>query len=280
VTDTATAPTPPTSQRVQIDGQQLDVQVLGRIRRGAPTLVFLHEGLGCIALWREFPRLLAERTGLPALLYSRRGYGRSQGFDEELRPGFMHDEARQVLPALLGRFEVDRPILVGHSDGASIALIYAGDAPGHAHQVSIAPLALIAMAPHLFVEPVTVESIASIAARFEASDLPRRLARYHDDPVRTFGYWTRAWLSPAFLAWNIEAQVAQIRCPVLAIQGHSDEYGTMRQVRRIAELAPQTRVVEIDDCGHSPFIDQPQRVLDETVAFLDANGISATRAAP
>lgn len=265
---------------MQIQDLQLDVQVIGSIHPGRPTLVFLHEGLGCIALWRAFPRQLVERTGLPALVYSRRGYGRSQGFGEELQPGFMHDEARQVLPALLERFGVDRPVLVGHSDGASIALIYAAYAAAPADRLPIAPLAIIAMAPHLFVEPVTVESIAAIAARFEASDLPRRLGRYHDDPVRTFGHWTRAWLSPEFLTWNIEAQVAQIRCPVLAIQGHADEYGTMQQVRRIAELVSHSRVMEIDDCGHSPFVDQAQAVLDAIIEFLQAAAISPVRAAP
>lgn len=270
----------PAPALVQIQDLQLDVQVIGSIRPGRPTLVFLHEGLGCIALWRAFPRQLAERTGLPALVYSRRGYGRSQGFGEELQPGFMHDEARQVLPALLERFGVDRPVLVGHSDGASIALIYAAYAAAPADRLPIAPLAVIAMAPHLFVEPVTVESIAAIAARFEASDLPRRLGRYHDDPARTFGHWTRAWLSPEFLTWNIETQVAQIRCPVLAMQGHADEYGTMQQVRRIAELVSDSRVMEIEDCGHSPFVDQPQPVLDAIVEFLQAAAISRVRAAP
>ncbi|MEK9720640.1 MAG: alpha/beta fold hydrolase, partial [Quisquiliibacterium sp.] len=159
--------------------------------------MFLHEGLGCVALWRDFPARLVQRTGLPALLYSRRGYGRSQRFAQELQPGFMHEEARQVLPQLLARFGIDRPVLIGHSDGASIALIFAGE-------FAQRPLALVAMAPHLFVERITVDSIARIAQRFEQSDLPGRMARYHDDARSYFGHWTRAWLSPAFATWNIE----------------------------------------------------------------------------
>lgn len=259
-------------RRMIAAGRSLEVRTIGTPGPGVPVLVFLHEGLGCNALWRDFPDRLAQRTGLPALLYSRFGYGQSEAFDAPLAPRFMHDEALRTLPELLARCGVDRPVLVGHSDGASIALIYAS---AHPRRVE----AVVAMAPHLFVEPVTTESIASIAGRYPGSDLPRRMARYHRDADATFGRWTQAWLDPAFRDWNIEAEVAKLGCPVLALQGTRDEYGTMRQVRRIAELVPHTRVVALDDCGHSPFVDQPQRVIAEVGEFLSSLGIGV-RAAP
>ena len=247
-------------------GRRLEYRTLGELRPEAPALVFLHEGLGCSALWRDFPDRVAASSGLPALVYSRFGYGQSDAFDAPLAPGFMHDEARASLPALLERFSIRRPVLVGHSDGASIALIYAGEHPD-------AVEAVVALAPHIFVEPVTIASIADISARFPASDLPRRMAKYHRDPVATFQRWTQAWLDPAFRGWNIEADVAKLRCPVLALQGFEDEYGTMLQVQRIAELTPRARWVGIEACGHSPFIDRPDRVLAEIGGFLSSLGI-------
>ncbi len=251
---------------VTAGGRRLEVRTIGELRPDAPVLVFLHEGLGCSALWRDFPDRLAGQTGLPALVYSRFGYGQSDPFDAPLAPDFMHDEARRSLPELLDRFSIRHPVLVGHSDGASIALIYAGEHPA-------AVEAVVALAPHLFVEPVTIASIADIAARFPASDLPRRMAKYHRDPVATFQRWTQVWLDPAFRAWSVEAEVAKLRCPVLAVQGFQDEYGTMLQVQRIAELSPRARWVGIEACGHSPFIDQPDRVLAEVGGFLSSLGI-------
>ena len=254
------------SSRVVVAGRSLEVRTVGEARSDLPVMVFLHEGLGCNALWRDFPDRLAERTGLPALVYSRYGYGQSDVFDAPLTPRFMHDEARQALPELLDRFSITRPVLVGHSDGASIALIHAGEHPERVE-------AVVALAPHLFVEPVTIASIADLAARFPGSDLPRRMARYHRDPRATFEHWARAWLDPAFRDWNIEAEVAKVRCPVLALQGLQDEYGTMLQVRRVAQLSPRARWVGIENCGHSPFIDQPDRVLAEVGRFLASLGI-------
>lgn len=256
----------PSASPVVVAGHRLEVRRIGEWRPDEPVLVFLHEGLGCNALWRDFPDRLARRTGLPALLYSRVGYGQSDVFDAPLTPRFMHDEARETLPELLARCAIDRPVLVGHSDGASIALIHAGEFPDRVE-------AVVALAPHLFVEPVTIASIAGLAARFPGSDLPRRMARYHRDPVATFEHWSRAWLDPAFRDWNIEAEVAKVRCPVLALQGLQDEYGTMLQVRRVAELSPRARWLGIEACGHSPHIDQPDRVLDEASGFLASIGI-------
>jgi pimeloyl-ACP methyl ester carboxylesterase len=244
---------------VAAGGHRLEYRWFG----GAPVsdaVVLLHEGLGSVGLWRDFPLRLAQAAGRPVLAYSRHGYGFSDPLQVRREIGFMHEEAERALPDLLRAFAVERPLLVGHSDGASIALIHAARYPDVARGV-------VALAPHLFVEPRTLRSIADIAARFDGSDLPERMRRYHADPVRTFRGWTDVWLDPAFPGWNIEAEVAATRCPILALQGSDDEYGTMRQVRRIGELRPGARVVELACCRHSPHVDAPDRVLEEIRGF-------------
>lgn len=223
--------------------------------------MLLHEGLGCIALWRDFPERLAQTVGRPVLAYARYGYGRSDVLAEGRREvAFMHDEAVEALPEVLATFGIERPLLVGHSDGASIALIHAGRFPG-------TPRGVVALAPHLFVEPVSLQSITDIAARFDASDLPDRMRRYHADPIRTFHGWSDIWLDPAFQHWNIEPEVAAIECPILAIQGTDDEYGTLEQVRRIRHLRPQAEIIEITGCRHSPQLDAPDTVLAAIARF-------------
>jgi pimeloyl-ACP methyl ester carboxylesterase len=251
---------------VTVAGHALEYACFG----GAPaarTLVLLHEGLGCVALWRDFPLRLSRHTGLPVLAYSRHGHGRSDVLTQARSTRFMHEEAAGPLPALLGHFGIREPLLVGHSDGASIALLNAA-LHARAARAPFAPRAVVAMAPHLFVEALSLASIASIARRFPDSDLPARMGRYHVDAARTFHGWADAWLDPAFADWNIEADVAQIGCPVLAIQGVDDEYGTLEQIRRIAHLHRDTRLLELPQCGHSPQTDQPQRVLEAIGAFV------------
>jgi pimeloyl-ACP methyl ester carboxylesterase len=244
---------------VPADGSRLECRWYGDGGR-EQAIVLLHEGLGSVSMWRDFPARLSQATGRPVLAYSRIGYGRSEPVPQRRTVRFMHDEAARVLPEVLGHFGIRRPVLVGHSDGASIALLHAALDPTVAQ-------AVVALAPHLFVEPVTIASIAALAARFDGSDLPRRLGRHHAHPVATFRSWAGVWLDPAFPGWNIEAEVAAIRCPILALQGSEDEYGTMSQVHRIAALQPSARIVEIPDCGHSPHVDATQRVLDEIRAF-------------
>jgi len=231
--------------------------------RGAPALVFLHEGLGSIQQWRDFPQRLCERAGARGLVYDRYGYGQSDVLAEpRVGTDFMHREAQDALPELLRGLGLEAPVLVGHSDGASIALIHAGS--GHPVR------ALVLMAPHVFVEEISVRSIEAARRQFETTDLRARLARYHRDPDKTFRLWNDAWLDPAFRDWNIEPYLPRIRCPVLAIQGEDDEYGTLAQVEAIArQVAGPCRLVKLPACGHSPFKDQPEAVLDAVSTFLD-----------
>jgi pimeloyl-ACP methyl ester carboxylesterase len=225
------------------------VQIAPRVR-GLPTLVFLHEGLGSIALWKDFPATLAARTGCGALIFSRHGNGFSSLLVRPRDPQYMHAEALRVLPRLLDALEIEAPILVGHSDGASIALIYAGEYPHAVH-------GLVLEAPHVFVEELSVQSIAAIKHQYETTDLRDRMAPYHRDVDRTFYGWNDIWLLPEFFDWNIEAYVSRVRAPVLAIQGLEDEYGTLAQLESIVRRAP----VPVDRlflarCGHVPHRDR------------------------
>ena len=236
------------------------------IEGAAPALVFLHEGLGSIRQWRDFPARLCAATGCRGLLYNRYGYGNSDVLAEPKVPvRFMHDEALVALPELLAKLEAESPVLVGHSDGASIALIHAG--AGH----RVRGLAL--MAPHVFVEEHGLRSIERVRQQFETTDLCERLGRYHRDARRTFYLWNDAWLDPKFRQWNIEEYLPAIEVPVLAIQGVDDEYGTMAQLRSIREKTKgPCELLELAACGHSPHRDQPEAVLAAIARFVRALG--------
>jgi pimeloyl-ACP methyl ester carboxylesterase len=247
---------------VDCAGHSLDYEWVGDPAAQGPALVFLHEGLGSIRQWRDFPARVAQATGRRALVYSRSGYGQSDVL-REARAGlrFMHREALEALPALLAALGVERPVLVGHSDGASIALIHAG--AGHPVR------ALALMAPHVFVEPVCLKSIEQARDAFANGDLASRLAKYHRDPGKTFHLWADAWLEPEFLQWNIEAYLGGIACPVLAIQGVDDAYGTMAQLERIQRgVGGPCERLELAECGHAPFRDQPGRTLEAIARFV------------
>ena len=263
---TAHARAPTRMPFVAVTGRQIEYRMIPG-DHAQPTLVFLHEGLGSATLWRDFPDKMAGRLGARALVYSRFGYGQSDGLVAERTSRFMHEEALDVLPALLDQFRIERPLLVGHSDGASIALIHAA-ASGR----PVAGLAL--MAPHVFVEPITVASIARIRETYRTTDLRARLAKYHARVDDAFLGWADTWLRPEFLAWSIEALVADVRRPMLLIQGRDDEYGTLAQLDRIEARAraPVSRLV-LDRCGHSPHRDQEAAVLDAIAAF--ARGLAA-----
>jgi len=247
---------------VSIDGARLEYAWHGPAPAHAPTMVFLHEGLGSLGQWRNFPAELCSRLGCGALVYSRRGHGKSDALTAPRPIGFMHDEATTVLPQLVEMFEIRRPILVGHSDGASIALIYAGLGAGD-------PYALILEAPHVFVEDVTVTRIAELRELYRTSDLRTKLARHHASVDTLFQYWTDVWLRPEFRAWNIEAYLPDVKCQTLVIQGKQDEYGSDRQVNTlVSALGGRCEGIMLDDCSHAPHIDQRAIVEDIMARFV------------
>jgi pimeloyl-ACP methyl ester carboxylesterase len=249
----------PESFFLPVRGRQLEVQ---RIAGSARTLVFLHEGLGSVAMWRDFPLKAAQATGCSAVVYSRYGYGQSDVLQGPHGVDYMHREALDVLPELLAKLEVREPVLVGHSDGGSIALIHAAAHRGVA--------GVVAMAPHVFVEDLSVASIAEAKTAFETTDLPQKLGRYHADAGKTFRGWNDIWLHPDFRAWNIEECLPKITCPVLAIQGFDDEYGTMAQLEAIARQAGgPVEMLRLANCRHSPHRDQPAVVIEAMSRFVD-----------
>lgn len=221
----------------------------------------LHEGLGSLALWRDFPQRLADATRRRVLVYSRWGYGKSDPLTGPRGVDFMHIEAVQTLPQLLDHLDVHEPVLFGHSDGGSIALIHAARA---GRPVS----AVIALAPHVFVEPYGLASIAEARRAYLEGDRRAKLARYHDDIDSAFWGWNDIWLHPDFVAWNIEPLLPDIGCPVLAIQGIDDQYGTMAQIDRLQRGVRNLRKLKLADCGHSPHRDQPDAVLSAATRFL------------
>ena len=247
---------------VNAAGHRIEYERIDVDRAGRPTLVFLHEGLGSVAMWRTFPGELAHATNCNAIVYSRCGYGNSDPLVAPRGVRYMHDEALVALPELLGRLAIDRPILVGHSDGASIAIVYAG---GSGRDVA----ALILMAPHVLVEDISVDSITAARTAYQTTDLRAKLARYHADVDSAFRGWNDIWLHPDFRRWNIEEYLPCIACPVLAIQGEDDEYGTMDQLARIERLVPDVELLELADCRHSPHKDQPAAVIEAARRFVD-----------
>lgn len=257
----ATGADGPARAEYVIDGKRLETLWIKPSRSDVPAIVMLHEGLGSIALWKDFPQTVAAATGCGVLVYSRYGHGNSDRLLERRPVGFMHYEAQVVLPELLKAAGIERPILLGHSDGGSIALIYAGSFPDQ-------PRGLILEAPHVFVEDLSVESIAAAKVSFQTTDFREKLARYHAHVDETFWGWNGIWLDPEFRSWNIESYLDSIRCPVLCIQGEQDEYGTPAQVEAIAARVPGTEIVMLADCKHSPHRDQQQRTLEAISAFV------------
>ena len=265
-----------TAQFASIDWRGRPVRIehrwIGPREGDAPLVVFLHEGLGSVAMWKDFPNRLCADAGVRGLVFSRPGYGRStpRAEGETWDVDFMHRQAHEVLPAFFDAIGLDeKPWLFGHSDGGSIALLYASRFPERTQ-------GLVLLAPHIFVEDVTVANIALARQAYATTDLRARLARYHDDVDSAFGGWNGIWLHPPFRDWNIEHELQGIRCPVLAIQGIDDEYGTLAQIRGIAARVPGTRLLEIPACGHSPHRDQPEQVIAATAGMVSAS----TRDAP
>jgi pimeloyl-ACP methyl ester carboxylesterase len=247
-----------------MDHRHIETAWWGPPPQDAPTLVLLHEGLGCVALWRDFPQRLADATGRGVFAYSRYGYGRS---DPEPLPwpvSYMHREAEQVLPRVLDRSGARRYVLIGHSDGASIAAIHAGGIadPRRAGVVLIAP--------HFFTEDAGLTSIAAIRVQYETGGLRARLARHHAHVDNAFHGWSGAWLDPNFRAWNILDRVPRIDVPMLLLQGTKDEYGSAEQVYAAARAATApTETVLIEGVGHAPHLEKPAETLDAVARFVE-----------
>jgi pimeloyl-ACP methyl ester carboxylesterase len=243
-----------------IAGLRIEAAWHGPRPQDAPTLVLLHEGLGCVALWKEFPAALAQRTGCGVLLYSRPGYGASDPLPLPRAATYMHEEAA-LLPAVLAAAGVRKCILLGHSDGGSIAVIYAGS------RQDFRVRALALMAPHFFVEPMNVRKIAAVKRDYEEGDLRRRLARYHAHVDAAFYGWNAPWL--AFRGWSIEAELAHVRVPILIVQGADDPYGSAAQIERAREVAYcPVEALLLERCGHAPHLDRPEATLDAVAEFV------------
>ncbi|MGB1008899.1 MAG: alpha/beta fold hydrolase, partial [Thiolinea sp.] len=264
-----------------------------------------HEGLGSLSMWKDFPQQLCASGGFHGLIYSRPGYGQStpRADDEHWQPDFMHRQAYEVLPALLAVLKVDTQQhavwLFGHSDGGSIALLAAnqncqnkekkpstltnqsGEHPSFGQTFRISNGAqegqgglftgIIALAPHIMVEDLSIQNIRQARKVYLETNLKQKLARYHTDPDSAFWGWNNAWLSKEFRSWSIEEEISSISCPVLAVQGLNDEYGTLEQIRGIKRRVPQTELLELKHCGHSPHRDQPERLIETVVEFIQHN---------
>jgi pimeloyl-ACP methyl ester carboxylesterase len=247
---------------LSVCGHRLEVLRIRGGREDAPEVVFLHEGLGSVSHWKDFPSRVAEATGCPVTVYSRYGSGHSDLLSQPHGVRYMHEEALQSLPELLSQLEIESPILVGHSDGGSIAIIYAG--------MHDRVRGLVLLAPHVFVEDLSVASIAQAKVKFETTNLPEKLARHHRDAARTFWGWNNIWLDPTFRSWNIEEYLPRIACPSLVIQGLEDQYGTMAQVESIRrQSGGAVEVLTLEDCRHSPQRDQPEKVIEAIAKFVN-----------
>jgi len=255
-------------------GERLEFSIVepaGAQARQRTMIVLLHEGLGSVAMWKDFPEVVAARTGHPVLVYSRHGYGRSAQLTEPRRVDYMHNEATTVLPEILSQLEIHDPILIGHSDGASIAIIHAGS--------GIPVSGLVLMAPHVFVEDASINAITEARRAFETTDLADKLARYHDHPETMFRGWNDIWLHMDFRGWNIENFLPGIRSPLLVIQGENDPYGTLAQVDAIETgvEAPIGRLV-LPGCGHAPHIDCKADTFEAIDTFVRDPGASVASA--
>lgn len=252
-------------ETIQVNGARLEIQRIAQPAGASRSpIIFLHEGLGSVAMWRDWPQHVCAAAGRAGIVYSRRGYGASDPVPDvrgagRLGPDYMHREALEVLPKLLAALGIERPVLLGHSDGGSIALVYAAQYP---------VAACVVMAPHVVVEDKSVQSIEEARQAFLAGPLRERLARYHRDVDVAFWQWNDIWLDPAFRAFDIRPDCRRIEAPVLAIQGEDDPYGTLRQVDEIAPTRGPFERRVLARCGHSPHRDQPDLTRDHIVQFL------------
>lgn len=266
--------TPPETDKVSLGPIQLEILRLNEAAGTAlPPLVFLHEGLGSVRMWRDWPARLCAQLGCSGWVYSRQGYGESDpvvnvrgpsllaGSQRQgrLMPDYMHREALEVLPQLLTRLGIQKPVLLGHSDGGTIALL---------HAMHFEVRGCIVMAPHVMVEDLSVQAIAQARAAFENGALRERLAAYHANVDCAFWQWNDIWLSEAFRTFDIRPELHKINAPLLALQGENDAYGTLAQIDEIAARVPHAQLLKLPHCGHSPHRDQPEVVAKAVQAFF------------
>jgi pimeloyl-ACP methyl ester carboxylesterase len=249
---------------ISVGGARLEYRMIGPRPDAAPTIVMLHEGLGSVTTWVDFPQRLAEKTGAGVFVFSRAGYGKSSTITLPRPLDYMQREATDVLPKLLDAIGFRRGILFGHSDGATIAAYYAGSVQDHRVR------GLVLMAPHFFMEAGNIAAIQQTVANFETTNLPGRLARHHADVTGAFRGWSGAWLDPGFEKFDTTDALAYIRVPVLVVQGAADPYGTLAQVRALEEecYCPVETLV-LPDVGHAPYREKPAETLDAVAAFTD-----------
>ncbi len=249
--------------QITVDGVGLEYTTWGPAPEAAPTIVMLHEGLGCVALWRDFPQQLAQATGFGVFAYSRAGYGQSDPARLPRPLDYMTIEATQVLPKALDQIGFRRGLLLGHSDGATISAIYAGSVSDQRVR------GLVLMAPHFFTEDMGLNAIADARNAFSMQGLEARMEKYHHDARATFTGWNEAWLNPGFKDWNVADVIDYLRIPTLAIQGRDDQYGTLAQIDELVSrsYAPVETAI-LDDCRHSPHLDQPEETLAAISAFV------------
>lgn len=246
---------------------EIETEWIARERTDDPLMVFLHEGLGSIAMWGDWPERLCQASGCRGLAFSRYGYGRSspRPAGQEWPLDYLEQEAREALPALFAALEIDvandKPILFGHSDGGTIALLHAAAFP---HAVA----ACIAVAPHVMVEDISLTRIAHLQQTYPSGGLRDKLAAFHDDPDSVFGGWSERWRSDEFRNWDITGLLPAITCPLLAVQGAQDQYGTLEQVHAIQRRVPHARLMVIDNCRHVPHQEQPQALQAAVTGFL------------
>ncbi len=248
---------------LSIGTQRLEYRMIGPRPDAAPTLVLLHEGLGCVGLWGDFPDQLSAASGAGVLVYSRAGYGKSSPVALPRPLSYMHDEAREVLPKLLDAIGFKRGLLIGHSDGASIAAIYAGSHQDHRAG------GLVLIAPHFFTEDPGIASIVEARKAYQTGDLRHKLARWHADVDNAFKGWNGAWLDPDFRQWDISEFLAYIRVPMLIVQGEDDQYGTVKQIEAALEQCYcPVEVALLPGARHSPHRDAPQATLKAIAEFV------------
>lgn len=248
---------------LKLCSKNIEIQWHRKKNKDHPTLIFLHEGLGCTGMWKRFPEMVSENTGCPALVFSRFGYGNSDPCPLPWKINYMHQQALTLLPDIIKKTQIKDYILIGHSDGGSIGIIYAGNFYAKGLK------GLITEAAHVFCEQITVDCIRQAKINYDHHDLKKNLEKYHGkNTENAFRGWNDIWLNPNFMNWNIEKYLKKINVPMLAIQGKEDQYGTKKQIESIQNQVPQIETYLIDDCRHSPHHDQPEKVINIITRFI------------